>query len=161
MHIFKLFIYGTLRSDGPEHHLLADKFDSMSVAEVNARLYTRVEDGIPYITVPGKFILGRGSHDYTKDASLLEKVVVPAEYTPNETAGWVKGELYTISNYKQLMQILDLFEDFSPGYESEYDRVLYPVRTHEGVTLAWVYVIANNKAEDGDILIESGFYSPN
>lgn len=161
MHVFKLFIYGTLRSDGPEHHLLAGKYDTVVQAEINAKLYTRAEDNIPYITVPGKYILGRGSHDYTKDAAMLSKVEVPEGYEPMKSVGWVKGELYTLSDYKQLMQILDLYEDFSPGYDSEYDRVLYPVKssTDESFELAWVYVIANNHAEEGDILIDSGFYS--
>lgn len=161
MHIFKLFIYGTLRSDGPEHHLLSGKFDSLAEAQINAKLYTRAEDRIPYITVPGKYILARGSHDYTKDAAMLSKVVVPEGYEPMKSIGFVKGELYTISDYKQIMQILDLFEDFSPGYDSEYDRVLYPVRTSADAPfeLAWVYVIANNHAEEGDIFVDSGFYN--
>lgn len=162
MHIFKLFVYGTLRSDMSEHHLLSGKFDALSPARVNAKLYARSEDGIPYITVPGKFIASRGSHDYTKDAAALSKFTVPEGYTPAETTGWVKGELYTISDYKQVMQIIDLFEDFSPGYESEYDRVMYPIQIEgkEEFEMAWVYVIANNHAEDEDIFIESGFYNP-
>ncbi len=162
MHIFKLFIYGTLRSDMSEHHLLSSKFDSMFPARVNARLYTRIEDGIPYITVPGKYIAARGSHDYTKDAAALTKFSIPEDYAPQLSAGWVKGELYTLSDYKQVMQIIDLFEDFSPGYESEYDRVMYPIQCEgqESYEMAWVYVIANNHAEEGDIFVESGFYSP-
>lgn len=162
MHIFKLFIYGTLRSDMPEHHLLSGKYDTMKPAKVNARLFARIEDGIPYITVPGKFISARGSHDYTKDAAALTKITVPDEYTPSEAAGWVTGELYTLSDFKQVMQIIDLFEDFSPGYESEYDRVMYPIQVEgqDNFEMAWVYVIANNHAEEGDIFIESGFYNP-
>ena len=162
MHIFKLFIYGTLRSDMSEHHLLSGKFDSMSPAKINARLYARIDDGIPYITVPGKFIAARGSHDYTKDAAALTKLEIPVDYKPSGTAGWVTGELYTLSDYKQVMQIIDLFEDFSPGYESEYDRVMYPVQIdgQDTYEMAWVYVIANNHAEEGDIFIESGFYNP-
>jgi gamma-glutamylcyclotransferase (GGCT)/AIG2-like uncharacterized protein YtfP len=162
MHIFKLFIYGTLRSDMTEHHLLAGKFDSMVPAKINARLYARSDDGIPYITVPGKFIALRGSHDYTKDAAALTKFPVQEGYEPNDSIGWVRGELYTLSDYKQVMQIIDLFEDFSPGYESEYDRVLYPVLPEglEAFEMAWVYVIANNHAEEDDIFVESGFYNP-
>lgn len=134
----------------------------MVSAKINAKLYAREEDGIPYITVPGKYIATRGSHDYTKDAAALSKFTVPDDYKPSEATGWVRGELYTITDYKQLMQIIDLFEDFSPGYESEYDRVLYPVQIEGQVSfeMAWVYVIANNHAEEEDILIESGFYNP-
>jgi hypothetical protein len=145
-----------------EHHLLSGKFDSMSAAKINAKLFTRIDDGIPYITVPGKFIAARGSHDYTKDAAALTKLIVPENYEPSGSAGWVKGELYTLSDYKQVMQIIDLFEDFSPGYESEYDRVMYPIQFEgqQNFEMAWVYVIANNHAEEGDIFIESGFYNP-
>jgi len=162
MHLFKLFIYGTLRSDMSEHHLLSGKFDSMSAARINAKLYTRIDDGIPYITVPGKFISTRGSHDYTKDAAALTKFQVSEGYKPSDSTGWVKGELYTLSDYKLVMSLIDLFEDFSPGYESEYDRVMYPIQI-EGLDtyeMAWVYVIANNHAEEEDIFIESGFYNP-
>jgi gamma-glutamylcyclotransferase (GGCT)/AIG2-like uncharacterized protein YtfP len=162
MHQFKLFIYGMLRSDMTEHHLLTGKYDSKVSAKINAKLFTRLEDGIPYITVPGKFIATRGSHDYTKDAAALDKFPVQDGYAPSESSDWVSGELYTISDYKQVMQIIDLFEDFSPGYESEYDRVMYPVQPEgaESFEMAWVYVIANNHAEEGDIFIDSGFYSP-
>ncbi|HAC16158.1 MAG TPA: hypothetical protein DCE78_09495 [Bacteroidetes bacterium] len=160
MHIFKLFIYGTLRSDGPEFHLLSGTDATMSKAKINAKLYLRAEDNIPYITVPGKYILGRGSHDYTKDAALIGKLTVPEDYSVEPNAPMVEGELFELPGYKQIMQVVDLYEDFSPGYESEYDRVLYPVKREDSDTyeLAWVYVIANNHAEPEDKQIESGIY---
>ena len=72
----------------------------------------------------------------------------------------VEGELFELPDYTQIMQIIDLYEDFSPGYESEYDRVLYPVKKEQSdiFELAWVYVIANNHAEAEDKPIDTGIY---
>lgn len=160
MHIFKIFIYGTLRSDGPENHLLKNRYSSLVKAQIHAKLYLRAEDDIPYITVPGKYIAGRGSHDYTKDAALIKKLELPTDYSPDPNSTMVSGELYELTDYTQIMQLLDLYEDFSPGYESEYDRVLYPVKRagSDEYEYSWVYVIANNHAEPEDKLIESGIY---
>lgn len=160
--MFKVFIYGTLKSTGDAHHLLAGKFDEMKPAKLTGKLYLREEDGIPYITVPGRFILGRGSRDYGRDNTLLTKLEVPSDYSPHEEATFVHGELYFISDYQKLMEILDLFEDFSPGHESEYDRVLYPVSVDNGesYSLSWIYTIANNSAEKTDELVLEGLYFP-
>jgi gamma-glutamylcyclotransferase (GGCT)/AIG2-like uncharacterized protein YtfP len=160
MHIFKLFIYGTLRTDGPEFHLLSGNYSSVSKAKIHAKFYLRAEDNIPFITVPGKHILGRGSHDYTKDAALIGKLTVPNDYIVEPDQPMVEGELFELPDYTQIMQIIDLYEDFSPGYESEYDRVLYPVKKEQSdiFELAWVYVIANNHAEAEDKPIDTGIY---
>ncbi len=160
MHIFKLFIYGTLKSDGPAHHLLRKVITSASKAEINGKLYIRQDDAIPYITVPGKFIQARGSHDYTRDAAMISKSAVPEGYAFQNAADVVHGELYEILDYKHAMSVVDLFEDYSPGYESEYDRVLYPVRREGTDTfeLAWVYTIAGNHAEVEDERVADGVY---
>jgi gamma-glutamylcyclotransferase (GGCT)/AIG2-like uncharacterized protein YtfP len=160
MAIFKLFIYGTLKTSESEHHLLRGKYKSIKKAVVNGKMYLKQEDQIPYITVPGKFILGRGTHDYLRDAALINKVSIPDGFSVNITESIVHGELFEFDEFEQLMQIIDLFEDFSPGYESDYDRVLYPVKVEDSqdYEIVWLYTIAGNHAEDGDKQLKDGVY---
>jgi gamma-glutamylcyclotransferase (GGCT)/AIG2-like uncharacterized protein YtfP len=56
----------------------------------------------------------------------------------------VSGELYTILDPHSVVPWLDLLEDFEPNKESEYDRVLLPVKTSEGWVAAWTYIIHKN-----------------
>jgi gamma-glutamylcyclotransferase (GGCT)/AIG2-like uncharacterized protein YtfP len=163
MAIFKLFIYGTLKSTQSEHHLLKGKYLSMKKAVVVGKMYLKQEEQIPYITVAGKFILGRGTHDYLRDAALIGKVSIPEDFSVNETDLMVHGELYEFDEFEQLMQIIDLFEDYSPGYESDYDRVLYPVKSEDNQNFepVWLYTIAGNHAEDGDKLQKNGIFEGN
>lgn len=163
MHIFRLFIYGTLKSNESEHHLLKNKYVSVKNAVVKGKLYLRSDDDVPYVTVAGKHILGRGSHDYLRDAALITKVTIPEDYKLLEDDTLVYGELFEFHEFNQLMQVIDLFEDFSPGYESDYDRVLYPVKTEDSDIFepVWLYTIAGNHAEDDDILQSDGRYVGN
>jgi len=158
--MFRLFIYGTLRSDASAHHLLKGKFTQMTPARVAGKLYLRSFDNLPFITVPGKFILARGSRDYTKDFSAQSKVEVPTSYPETPPSAFVHGELYEFADYKTVMSFIDLYEDYTPGHESEYDRVLYPVIPDgsEDYLTCWIYTIAGNHAEKEDVFVATGLY---
>jgi gamma-glutamylcyclotransferase (GGCT)/AIG2-like uncharacterized protein YtfP len=160
MATFKLFIYGTLKTTEMEHHLLKGKYRSMRKAVAKGKMYLREDDQIPYITVPGKYILGRGTRDYLRDAALISKVHIPDDFIVVETDSLIQGELFEFDEFEQLMQIIDLFEDYSPGYESDYDRVLFPVKPDDSESFepVWLYTIAGNHAEDGDKLQKNGIF---
>lgn len=160
MALFKLFIYGTLKTTEAAHHLLKGKYISMRKAVVRGKMYLKEDEHIPYITVPGKYILGRGTRDYLRDAALISKVSIPDDFVISETDALVYGELFVFEEFEHLMQIIDLFEDYSPGYESDYDRVLYPVKADdsESFEVVWLYTIAGNHAEDGDKLQKNGIF---
>lgn len=158
--MFRIFIYGTLRSDASSHHLLKGKFAQVRPAKVSGKLYLREFDQIPFITVSGKYILARGSRDYGKDFAAQEKCTVPDDYLGIRSGEFVHGELYDIADFKTVMSYVDLYEDYSPGHESEYDRVLYPVYVDgdESPVPCWLYTIAGNHAEPEDLRILDGYY---
>jgi len=136
---FRLFVYGTLMEDGEHHHLIAGHHTQKEDADVVATKQF-MEDDIPYIVVPQDSILLKGTIHAMADA----KKAASIQAEPRESDEWVSGELYTLSNPEERVPLLDLLEDFEPGGESEYDRVLLPVKTKLGWIPAWTYIIHNN-----------------
>jgi gamma-glutamylcyclotransferase (GGCT)/AIG2-like uncharacterized protein YtfP len=137
--VFRLFVYGTLKEGGPHHHLLAGNVTPKREAHVAGTLH-HGEDGVPYIVVPKSTILMAGTRQSASD-SKKATAVTP---TPPESESWVAGELYILHDPQSVVPLLDLLEDFEPNKESEYDRVLLPVKTSEGWETAWTYIIHKN-----------------
>lgn len=137
--VFRLFVYGTLKEGGEHHHLLSGEHTQKDDAQVAATRYS-MEDGIPYITVPKESILLKGSIHPMADAKKATSIQV----APIESETWVDGELYVLTDPEERVPLLDLLEDFEPGGDSEYDRVLLPVKTKDGWIPAWTYIIHNN-----------------
>lgn len=137
--VFRLFVYGTLKEGGTHHHLLAGNVTPKLEAHVAGTLH-QTEDGIPYIVVPKQTILMAGTRQSASDSKKAAAISV----NPPESDSWVSGELYTIHDPQSVVPWLDLLEDFEPNRESEYDRVLLPVKTSEGWVTAWTYIIHKN-----------------
>ncbi len=137
--MFRLFVYGTLKQGGTHHHLLDGQVTPKIDAEVAATLH-QGEDGIPYIVVPKPTILMTGTRQSASDS----KKAAAVSFTPPESTSWVAGELYTILYPQEVVPWLDLLEDFEPNKDSEYDRVLLPVKTADGWLTAWTYIIHKN-----------------
>lgn len=137
--VFRLFVYGTLKEGGEHHHLISGQHTHKEDAQVAAEHHV-MEDGIPYIVVPPNSILLKGTIHPMADAK--NATSIPAEAI--ESDSWVDGELYILSDPEERVPLLDLLEDFEPGGESEYDRVLLPVKTKDGWVPAWTYIIHNN-----------------
>jgi gamma-glutamylcyclotransferase (GGCT)/AIG2-like uncharacterized protein YtfP len=137
--VFRLFVYGTLKEGGTHHHLLAGNVTPKLEAQVAGTLH-QTEDGIPYIVVPKQTILMAGTRQSASDSKKAAAISV----NPPEAESWVSGELYTILDPQSVVPWLDLLEDFEPNKESEYDRVLLPVKTSGGWVAAWTYIIHKN-----------------
>ncbi len=61
-----LFVYGTLRSDQPEHRFHGPVSLSRSIAQVGGTLY-ELEEGYPLLVVPASSIIQRASCDWFDD----------------------------------------------------------------------------------------------
>jgi gamma-glutamylcyclotransferase (GGCT)/AIG2-like uncharacterized protein YtfP len=79
-----------------------------------------------------------------------------------EGQGSVKGELFTLNNFKDIIKILDEFEGFSPTNpeKSLYMRVEKPVLVDgaKKPTVSFVYVLNPTKLPKDAVVIESGDY---
>lgn len=134
-----MFVYGTLKEGGEHHHLISGEYSQKQDAQVAATRHT-MEDGITYLVVPNESIMLKGTIHPMADAK--KATSIQAEAIDSDT--WVEGELYILSDPEERVPLLDLLEDFEPGGESEYDRVLLPVKTKDGWIPAWTYIIHNN-----------------
>lgn len=140
---FRLFVYGTLTQSGDSHHLLKGAVGVGSRTRTPGRCY-HFDDGIPYLTVPDSLVLLVGTKEPLADAKRAAKV----DPVVAESDEWVEGELYRIADPDVQVRYLDLFEDFEPGSESTYDRVLIPVQCDGAWTTAWAYIIHKNTPTD-------------
>ncbi len=132
------FFYGTLTSTGDAHGLV-DRFrGATEPARVPGRLIETGE-GDPMLVVPASAILAKGSNHADGDAAKCAKYE-PVPRGPVADEHWVEGEWVELTEPAEALPFLDLYEDFTPGQESEYQRVLLSVECDGKWRVAWAYV---------------------
>ncbi len=80
-----------------------------------------------------------GTMDYLSDALTQQRDFFSDPRT--SPSGWdtIHGELMTFGDPKERLVALDALEDYTPGEEGLYERVLIPVEVASEVVLAWAY----------------------
>jgi gamma-glutamylcyclotransferase (GGCT)/AIG2-like uncharacterized protein YtfP len=142
----KVFVYGTLMRDQPNHHAYAAEPLAAWPAWIWGRLYDTGE-GWPILDIPRASRLAEGSLNYVADARCSDLENVTGKSTADLSRDWypVWGELFIFDDPQKRLPKFDELEDFSPGNPSLYDRVLTPIqaldmRGRSQRHWAWTYV---------------------
>ena len=126
----KLFVYGSLKMGECNDHVIKDWVMSSEPATLKGRMYLR-PDEYPALFLSGLGTLG--SSNYEQDLK-LDTGMEPLE------GSVISGQLLGLSSAKEALKVLDHFEGYFPGQESEYLRVAVKVGTKSGNQNCWTYV---------------------
>jgi gamma-glutamylcyclotransferase (GGCT)/AIG2-like uncharacterized protein YtfP len=148
----RVFVYGTLKQGQRNHAHYCRGVLAIEPASVLGQLYylshgQHLPYGYPMLQVPPEHILAIGTGDYLEDAALPSKLasqgLPPA---PNISGDWepIFGEIHTFDDPLRRLPAWDALEDFHPGGESLYHRVVLRVLPPQS-TLVWTYVAANGR----------------
>ena len=150
--VFRLFVYGTLRPGGTNHHRFCSGALSIEPAAIVGEMAV-LPAGYPMATVPSETILLRGTPWGLWDAVRAEAVrperIAAAGRKLRRSEGgqgggsspWslIAGEVLTFDDPEPRLAALDRLEGFRPGRSALYARVFVPLQSHPG-RAAWVYV---------------------
>lgn len=152
-----LFVYGTLRSDQPEHLTHSPRSLSRSIASVTGTLY-ELEEGYPLLIVPATSIVLSASRDWLRDwnqATMFDLATIPDPSQERSSRIW--GELIEIPLEPDALTKPDKWEGFSLDRPSIYQRVIIPAALADGrMVAAWAYVATQIPATAK--LIPDGFW---
>ena len=122
--MLRVFVYGTLKHSYWNHDKYMSGSTAMEPATILGRLHIR-HTGTPILEIPAENILARGSQHYNADAETQRRFSGQApDLTPGDKWVRVHGELYTYNDPETRLPKLDELEEYFPGRESLYDRVL-------------------------------------
>jgi gamma-glutamylcyclotransferase (GGCT)/AIG2-like uncharacterized protein YtfP len=132
-----MFFYGTLKRGQSNHERFCRGYLSAEPATTPGRLY-ELPFGFPGLRVDAGNVRAVGTTDHRADAQ-RQRESVPTP--PPSAPGWdlVHGELFAFGDPEERLVALDAFEGYTPGENSLYERVLIPVRSGDGTSLAWAY----------------------
>ena len=140
-----LFVYGTLRSDQPEHRTHSPRSLSRSIASVTGTLY-ELDEGYPLLIVPATSIVLPASRDWLRDwnqATMFDLATIPDPSQERSSHIW--GELIEIPLEPDALTKPDKWEGFSLDRPSIYQRVFIPATLADGrMVAAWAYVTTQN-----------------
>ena len=145
--LLRLFVYGSLKRGFRNHDRYCRGVRSIERTHAPGKLY-RLPSGYPAFVLPESQFLARGSRDpfADLDQQRLERKAAPAGTAvanpPPCCKGRVHGELLTFADPVSRLRAIDELEEFRPGHQSRYERVLIWVysRTHQAELPAWTYV---------------------
>lgn len=133
-----LFVYGTLRSDQPEHLIHSPVSLSRTIAQVAGTL-CELEEGYPLLVVSPSSILLLASSDWLGDWNKATQAI--AAIHANPSASLVKGELLETPLRANALSKPDQWEGFNVDRPSVYQRAIVPAFLEDGTVVpAWAYV---------------------
>ncbi|ETD70011.1 gamma-glutamyl cyclotransferase [Pelistega indica] len=142
---FPLFVYGTLKKgyqNYPRHCATAIKIEK---AYCWGRLFD-LDAGYPAMEIPAESIQARGTTAYSLDGNNKGKLLNFDQ--PRGDWDMVAGELMLFQFPEKEIPQIDLLEDFDPNKPNNlYERVLITVKTEEGLSNAWTYIMRAGKHE--------------
>lgn len=135
----RFFFYGTLMRGESQHGLVAPWLVHVESARVWGRLF-QLEAGYPAMEVPEESILSIGTEDGLLDAATGQwRAAHPLKMHGGDW-GWVHGEMVEIRDPRRCVPPLDTYEDFRPGGNSLFQRVLIPAAGERDTMPAWTYI---------------------
>ncbi len=144
--MLRVFVYGTLKHGYWNHDRHMQGAVSSDPATVLGRLHVR-STGTPILEIPGEHVLATGTRHHAADAEAQRRFAGQApEIRPHDKWVRVHGEVYTFNDTETRLAALDQLEEFVPGGESLYDRVLTWCGKNGAV--AWTYVIPSHRTAD-------------
>ncbi len=151
-----LFVYGTLRSDQPEHRLHGPVPLTRTPGRVAGELY-QLSEGYPILQVSPSDVLLTASSDWFGDWNRGLAMFDPGKPFSSPDGPFVKGELIEIPLEQEALCQPDRWEGFEIGAASVYQRVVIPaIRECGAIVPAWAYVCS--KVPTSATLLPSGFW---
>lgn len=152
--MFHVFVYGTLKRGYRNHHL-CEGVTSIVEASVVGQIYD-LPQGYPMLSVPTEHVVTLGTADPLADLATLQQLssqpVVGAQ-PPKPPWRVIHGELISFDDPHERLPRLDALEDFEPGGDCRYHRVLVATHSPPG-RLVWVYVAPEGKLPSEARLLE-------
>lgn len=139
----RIFVYGTLMSDQPEHLRFEVKAQTITPASVPGRLY-RLQEGYPLLVAPSECRLLEASSDPLADWTKAEQLTLPP--LDADSAPRIEGELLEIPLHPVALRSMDEWEGFEPGRLSIYQRAIVPAQAEGRALPAWAYVSSDPPA---------------
>ena len=144
----RFFIYGTLKTNGPNHHVIHRKVHLIQKAYAYG-LLKMIPEGYPALLVPEEYALASGSIDLYHDLNTEHDFMwISTNLTAIATTQWkrVEGELMTFNHPIATMAALDRYEDYHPFDESLYLRKLIVCIGEDHIQYpAWTYTITPDR----------------
>ena len=141
-----LFAYGTLRAEEEESSLHGPVRLSASPAKAPGSLYT-LKEGYPILLVEPNIKVVMASFEWDADWELACSRLESCSYAYAKSPS-IEGELIEIPLESNAFDKSDVWEGFSVGSYSVYQRMVIPVRRTDGRILpAWVYACLAIPAE--------------
>lgn len=133
-----VFVYGTLKRGQRNHDRFCADAVEIKAATTLGRLYD-LPFGFPGLRFHEGSVHAVGSADYASDARRQHVRYTRPDAAP---AGWdvVYGEVITFDDPEHL-GALDALEEYTPGENGLYERVLVPVEADGEKVLAWAYQV--------------------
>jgi gamma-glutamylcyclotransferase (GGCT)/AIG2-like uncharacterized protein YtfP len=151
-HLFRLFVYGTLKRGHGNHARYCRGVLTIEPASTIGRLYS-LPQGYPMLLVPQSHHLAVGTADYLQDAARQQQLTarwqtesLPA--LPERDWDLIRGEVLTFDDPLARLPRLDALEAFHPGGRSLYHRVLVPVNAADAQPI-WTYVAPGGQLPTG------------
>ena len=149
----RLFVYGTLKRGFENHRKLCQGVRSVEAAEIRGKLYV-LPAGYPALVIPKAAILSLGTADAAADVASqfrLQGEVNAGPRSADDPAGYVpgldrvQGEILIFDDGALRLPKFDHLENFRPGRQSAYLRVLAQVfaRRSQDPVVSWVYVMSD------------------
>ena len=143
----RLFVYGTLKSGFCNHERYCANVSQISPAWLCGKLF-KLTTQIPMMTIPAGNILARGTENPAKDIETQEYFESLLRngrskgYAPGAVPhGRVQGQLLTFGDPLSRLPFIDSLEEFNPGKQSTYARVLVHANlSGDRQTCAWTYI---------------------
>jgi gamma-glutamylcyclotransferase (GGCT)/AIG2-like uncharacterized protein YtfP len=133
-----LFVYGTLKRGCSNHAPYCASALCIEPAEIWGRLY-HLPDGYPALEMADSAILETGTGNPAADAQIQTGYTPGSFARPGPEWDRIRGEIVTLSDPARELPPIDLLEDFFPGRDSLYQRVLTTARAASGPLVVWAY----------------------
>lgn len=137
------FVYGTLKSNHPQHQLFFGNHTETRAAWLYGRLY-HLPEGYPTLEIPESHILAEAGLSFEDDLRITREhqhgIAPPSHNPPGGDWDKVYGQWTTLDNPAKRLPRLDEYEDFVPGCGGLYRRVLSWVFIDNSFRLSWLYI---------------------
>ena len=147
--ILRLFVYGSLKKGFSNHDRYCSGAIGIKPAHLHGRIF-KLTPEFPTIVVPESDILAFGSADTAYDLFLQEETAKREEAKrprgeedareTRTTRDRINGEVLSFDDPETRLPAIDGLEEYQPGKDSLYSRVLVRVMFPDGFsTTAWTY----------------------